>query len=137
MHATVGFIAFFALTLAGLAATVTTGLKARVRIHIACVAATVTLLGITIFFAEKLGKLYDLESAGAITPVHLALAKIATASYLLPIASGVATLRNRRWRRVHLTLAVITLTLTVGAAGTGTAMLLLSDPLPGAALSHP
>jgi hypothetical protein len=137
MDASAGFIAFFALTLAGLAATVVTGFKARVRVHIPCVIATVVLLGITIFFAEQLGERYDLESAGAITPVHLALAKIATASYLLPIASGVATLRNRRWRRVHLTLAVITLTLTVGAAGTGTAMLLLSDPLPGAALSPP
>ena len=135
MDATVGFIAFFALTLAGLAATVLTGLKARVRIHIACVVTTVALLGITIFFAEQLGERYDLESAGAITPVHLALAKIATASYLLPVVSGVATLRNRRWRRVHLTLAVITLTLTVGAAGTGTAMILMSDPLPASALS--
>jgi len=130
MDATVGFIAFFALTLGGLAATVTTGLKARVRIHIACVATTVALLGITIYFAEQLGQRYDLKSAGVITPVHLALAKIATASYLLPVASGIATLRNRRWRRMHLTLAVITLTLTVGAAGTGTAMLLMSDPLP-------
>jgi hypothetical protein len=137
MDATVGFIAFFALTLAGLAATVATGFKARVRVHIACVVATLTLLGITIYFAEQLGERYDLQSAGLITPVHLALAKIATASYVLPIASGVATLRNRRWRRVHLTLAVITLILTVAAAGTGTAMLFLSNPLPGAPLSPP
>lgn len=137
MDATFGFVAFFALTLAGLAATVATGIKARVRVHIACVACTVALLGITIYFAEKLGERYDLESAGAITPVHLALAKIATASYLLPVATGVATLRNRRWRKLHLSLAILTLILTVGAAGTGTAMLLLSDPLPGAALSRP
>lgn len=137
MDPTLGFVAFFALTLVGLTATVVTGYRARVKVHIACVACTVALLGTTIYFAEKLGELYDLESAGAITAIHLALAKTATVSYLLPVASGVATLRNRKWRRLHLGLALFTLLLTVGAAGTGTAMLLLSDPIETGALSRP
>jgi len=130
MDATTGFLAFLALTLVALGMTVASGLKARVRVHMGCVAAAVVSLGITIYFAEKLGAEYDLETAGWITPVHLALAKLATLSYLLPLASGWATLRDRRRRRLHLVLALLTLLLTVAAAGTGTAMILVADPLP-------
>jgi hypothetical protein len=133
MDATTGFLAFLGLTLVALAATVATGLKARVRVHMGCVVASVVFLGVTIWFAEKLGAEYDLETAGWVTPVHLALAKLATLSYLLPIASGWATLRDRRRRRAHLVLALLTLLLTVAAAGTGTAMILVAEPLPAAA----
>jgi hypothetical protein len=129
MDATTGFLAFLALTLVALGATVATGLKARVRPHIGCVVASVVLLGTTIWFAEQLGAEYDLETAGWVTPVHLALAKLATLSYLLPIASGWATLRDRRRRRLHLVLALTTLLLTVAAAATGTAMILVAEPL--------
>lgn len=129
MDATTGFLAFLALTLVALGATVASGWRARIRLHVACVASSLALLGITIYFAEKLGAEYDLETAGWVTPVHLALAKLATVSYLLPIVSGVATLRDRRRRRVHLSLALTTLALTVAAAATGTAMILLSEPL--------
>jgi hypothetical protein len=138
MDATTGFLAFLALTLVALGATVASGLKARVRVHMGCVAASVVFLGVTIYFAEQLGAEYDLESAGWVTPLHLALAKLATLSYLLPLASGWATLRNRRRRRLHLVLALLTLLLTVAAAGTGTAMILVAEPLaPGAGLLSP
>ena len=80
------------------------------------------LLGVTIVFAERLGHEYDLDAAGAIKPVHLTLAKIATAAYLAPLTTGVMTWRNRRWRRVHLVAACATLALTVAApAGAQTA----------------
>jgi len=129
VDATTGFLAFLALTLVALGATVATGWKARIRPHLACVASSLVLLGATIYFAEQLGAEYDLEMAGWVTPVHLALAKLATVSYLLPIVSGVATLRDRRRRRIHLVLALTTLGLTVAAAATGMAMILLSEPL--------
>jgi hypothetical protein len=129
MDATVGFLGFLGLTLVALGATVATGLKGRRVPHVACVALALALLGVTIWFAEKLGAEYDLESAGRITPIHLALAKGATLSYLLPIASGIATWRDRRRRRVHLALALTALVLTVAAAATGTAMILLAEPL--------
>jgi hypothetical protein len=86
-------------------------------------------LGVAIYYAEQLGEQYDLEAAGAIKDVHLALAKIATLSYLAPIASGIATLRNRARKKLHLVLALTTVALTVAAAVTGTWMILAAEPL--------
>ncbi len=127
MDPTLGFLGAFFLTLVALGATVVTGRAGRVRLHLPCVAASLTLLVVTVWFAGKLGELYDLESAGRITPVHLVIAKLAAASYLLPIASGVMTLRDRRHKRLHFTLALIALALTVAAAVTGTTMVLLAE----------
>lgn len=122
----VGFCGALAATLALLGGVVYTGLRARVRLHLGLVATTIVALVATIYFAKELGERYDLQAAGLITPVHLKLAHWTTGSYLLPIASGIATLRNRRWRRVHLYLAMLTLALTVVTAVTGTWMLLAS-----------
>lgn len=124
----VGFVVFLVATVALLGAVVFTGVKARIRAHIPLVVLTAAALGVTIYFAEKLGELYDLASAGAITPVHLTLAKIATASYVLPIVTGALTLRNRSRRRVHLACALLTLALTVATAITGAWMLFASTP---------
>lgn len=129
MDPTLGFLLFLALTLVALGATVVTGVRGRVKLHLPCVGASVVLLGVTIWFAEQLGREFDLDSAGAITPVHLALAKLATLSYLLPLVTGVMTLRNRRHRKLHLALALFTLGLTVAAAVTGTWMILVAEPL--------
>ena len=77
----------------------------------------------------------DLEAAGVITPIHLMLAKVTTASYLAMVVTGVRTLRNRSRRRAHRIAAVIVLTLTVITAGTGVAMIAGSerlDPAPSA-----
>ena len=70
-------------------------------------------LGVTIVFAKRLGELYDLESAGWITPVHLTLAKLTTAAYLLPITTGILTLRNRRHKRLHFRCAMAVLAMTL------------------------
>jgi hypothetical protein len=118
-----GFAIFLFSTVLALVAVVITGLRARVPIHIACVATTLVLLGVTIYFAEKLGELYDLQRAGVITPIHLTLAKTTTAAYLLPIVSGVMTLRNRARRALHFKLAMLVLTLTALTAITGSLML--------------
>jgi hypothetical protein len=124
-----GFLGSLALTLCGLGLVFWSGLRARMRVHLPAVAVTVALLGLTIWFAERLGREYDLAAAGAIKPVHLALAKLATAAYLAPLATGVLTWRDRRWRRLHLVAACATLVLTVAAAVTGTWMVFAAEPL--------
>jgi len=129
LSATAGFLGSLALTLVALGVVFWSGLRARLRVHFPAVASAVVLLGVTIYFAEQLGLEYDLKAAGAIMPVHLALAKLATAAYLMPLVTGVMTLRDRKRRRLHLTVALITLLLTVAAAVTGTWMVLAADPL--------
>lgn len=123
-----GFVAFLSLTVVLLVAVVVTGFTARLRAHLTLVACTVVSLGVTIWYAEQLGKQYNLAAAGVIMPVHLALAKIATVSYLAPLASGFATLRNRGRKKLHLRLALTTVALTVLAAGTGAWMLAAAEP---------
>ena len=119
-----GFVTFLLLTLAFLAGAVSSGLRAMRRVHLACVAGAVACLALTIHFAFGVGKLYDLAAAGWITPVHMWMAKVATASYLLPVASGVRTIYHPPTRKLHRKIAFLVLTLTVLTAVTGTWMLL-------------
>ena len=133
MPPTIGFPVFLVLTLLVLGAVVWTGLRRRLRAHLLLVASAVTCLGLTIFYAEKLGDLYDLRSAGRITPIHLFLAKVATLAYLLPIGTGIATLRDRRHRHLHFKSAMAVLALTLITAVTGTAMIWMSTPIPRSA----
>jgi hypothetical protein len=126
------FVLCLGSTVVALVVVVITGLRARVRLHIACVALTVALLGATIYYAMRVGELYDLSVAGAITPIHLTLARITTAAFLLPLATGVMTLRNRAHRRLHFKLAMLVLALTAASAISGAIMLWLSEPLPAA-----
>jgi hypothetical protein len=123
------FPLFLALTVALLACVVSTGLKGRVRAHLTLVVLTVASLLTTIYFAEQLGELYDLSQAGFVTPLHLFLAQLTTVAYLAPTISGWMTLRNRRHKRLHFRLAILTLVLTVAAAGTGVWMLAAAEPL--------
>jgi len=132
MTAERGFVIFLALTLVLLAAVVRTGLRARRRLHLACVATTLAALGITIYYAEKMGAHYDLAAAGLITPVHLWLAKGTTLAYLAPLATGLLTIRDPRWRPRHRVCAFVVLGMTVATAFTGTWMLLASERLPAA-----
>lgn len=129
MSVTTGFLGSLVLTLVALGVTFWSGMTARLRVHLPSVACSVALLGLTIWFAERLGREYDLEAAGAIKPVHLTIAKFAAAAYLAPLTTGVLTWRNRRWRRVHLVAAFATLLLTVAAAVTGTWMVFAAEPL--------
>lgn len=124
------FVLLFALTLGLLAAVVATGLAARRRLHIPLVAASVASLAVTIWAAERLGRFYDLAAAGAIMDIHLVVAPAATLAYLLPLATGIWTLRDPTRRRLHRTCALIALALTVLAAVTGTWMILAAEPLP-------
>src|SRR5262245_23658731 len=130
MTAERGFVVFLVLTLVLLAAVVRTGLREQRRWHLGCVAATLAALGITIYFAEKMGAHYDLAGAGLITPVHLWLAKGTTLAYLAPLATGALTIRDSRWRPRHRLCAFVVLGLTVATAITGTWMLLAAERLP-------
>ena len=124
-----GFVLFLLLTLAFLGGAVSSGLRAMRRVHLTCVACAVACLGITIHFALGVGKLYRLEDAGWITPVHMWMAKIATASYLLPVASGLRTIYHPGTRKLHRRIAMSVLALTVLTAITGTWMLLAAPRL--------
>lgn len=125
-----GFVLFLLLTVGLLLAVVLTGRAARRRAHVTLVLSTLASLATTIVFAERLGELYDLRAAGAITPIHLALAKATTVAYLLPLVTGVWTTRRPRMLVWHRRCAYLVVALTLACAVTGTWMLLASDPLP-------
>ena len=124
-----GFVLFLAITLVFLGGVVFTGFKARRRAHIPLVFCAVVSLGITIYYAEQLGTLYDLESAGSVYPIHLFFAKTTTASYLVPLILGPLTIRDRKWLDLHRRVAFVVLFLTVVTAATGTAMVFMADKL--------
>jgi len=124
-----GFFLFLCVTLAGLAGAVVTGRAARRKAHFRCVATAIVSLGVAIYYAEQLGKLYDLEAAGWIYPFHLLLAKVTTASYFVVIGSGLATLRSSSRRKTHGRIAYSVLVLTVMTAITGIWMILAATPL--------
>lgn len=122
------FVALLLLTVALLVAVVATGLRAARRAHLTLVAITLVSLLATVWAAERLGATRDFSEAGAIVPVHLTIAKAATLAYLLPVATGIATLRRARWRPWHRAAALATLALTVAAAVTGVWMVAASEP---------
>lgn len=129
MSPTAGFFTFLLLTVAALGVVVVTGKLARRRAHLAAVAVALGLLGGAIWQALRVGELYDLEAAGAITPIHLTLARITTVSYLVPAITGVLTWRNERWRRWHGRCAWTVVALTIVTTVTGVLMLAGAEPL--------
>ena len=126
----VGFVVFLFITLGFLGSVVVTGLKAQRKRHIRLVVGAVLSLGITIYYAERLGESYDIESAGIITPIHLTLAKVTVVAYLLPVITGWRTIKNPANRSLHGKIAYTVLALTVLTAVTGVLMILLADRLP-------
>lgn len=124
------FALSFALTLVLLGAVVATGKRRIIKVHIACVALTLGSLAWTIYQALELGKVYDLDSAGIITDIHLNLAKLTTLAYLLPLVTGVRTYFVPTTRSLHKKCAYIVLVLTVVTAVTGVTMIMLSNPMP-------
>jgi hypothetical protein len=106
-----------------------TGHKAKRKPHLLFVVATLAGLVVTILQAEHVGTLYDLEVAGRLTPIHLSIAYVATASFLLPIATGVMTWRNAARKKAHRACVLIAVVFTVAAAVTGTMMLMAAERL--------
>lgn len=119
LGATVGFLSLAAWY----------GRKRRIPLHLVFVACSLVSLGAAIVFALRVGERYDLEAAGLITPVHLTLARIATASYLGPLVTGPLVLAGRLRGPVHHRLAWLAFGLTVAATITGAWMLLAAERL--------
>ncbi|MEO6708214.1 MAG: hypothetical protein ABI054_11240 [Planctomycetota bacterium] len=130
MSPLVAFCTAVGFTVAFLTVVVITGLRGRITVHIPCVMATFLSLGTTIWFAIRLGTVYDLSSAGVITPIHRTIAVLAAVSYVLPVITGIRTLMSSVHRRAHFWAAMIVLTLTAAASVTGTLMLYWSEKLP-------
>ena len=131
MTATQGFIGFLVLTVGLLALVVLTGLKAKRKRHLTLVLFTVVSLAITIYWAEQLGEEYDLETAGVITPIHLWMAKFTVTAYLLPVVTGLMTIKNPKRRKLHGKVAFLVLAMTLATFATGLWMILASEPLAG------
>jgi len=129
MFPAVGFLLFLVITLVFLSVAVVTGLKASRKRHFVAVAGAVISLLITIYWAERLGTLYDLDEAGFMTPLHLTVAKATSVAYLLPVITGLRTIKNSEGRKFHGRIAFGVLILTVFTAVTGVLMVLMSEPL--------
>ncbi|MFT7486136.1 MAG: hypothetical protein ACI9F9_001989 [Candidatus Paceibacteria bacterium] len=129
MTPAIGFVGSLCITLVFLGAAVFTGFKARRKRHLCCVAGAVLMLVSTIYYAIALGELFDLESSGIVTPIHLTTAKINTAAYLFPVITGIWTIKNPSKRKLHGRVAMAVLVLTVFTAVTGTMMLAWATPL--------
>lgn len=127
MDPLVGFFGFLALTVVLLVAVCWSGFAGRRALHVPLVVVTVVSLGASIYYAKELGRYYDLETAGLITPVHLTIAKITTALYLVPIATGIATLAGKDVKRFHRFAALSVVLLTLITTATGAWMLAASD----------
>lgn len=125
------FVIAVSLTALFLVVVVITGLRGKITVHIPCVLATFVSLATAIVFALKLGELYDLPAAGWITPLHLSIAKLATVSFVLPVITGIRTLKSRDHRRAHRIAALVALGLTATALVTGTLMLLRAPLVAG------
>ncbi len=116
-------------TVACLIVVVITGVCGKIAVHIPFVAATLLSLAVTIALAIKLGAVYDLKAAGAITPIHKTIAMLATLSYALPLITGIRTLKSREHRRMHFRAAMFVLFMTAAASVTGTLMVLWSPKI--------
>lgn len=125
----IGFLVTLGITLALLGAVVVTGKRAQRRRHLPLVFATLIVLGLTIYYAEKLGGFYDFSGAQGIHDFHVFVAKTTVAAYLLPLATGAWTIRNARRRKLHGRVAFAVLGLTVLTAVTGVIMLMLAARL--------
>lgn len=130
MNPEIGFIGLLGFTVACLACAAWTGRRRRIRPHLIAVLGAVLGLVGAIAFALRVGERYDLATAGVITPVHLTLARIATAAYLGPLITGPLVLAGRLRGRWHHRLAWTAIVLTVAATVTGAWMLLAAERLP-------
>lgn len=130
MGAFESFFGFLGLTVVLLLGAAWTGHQHKRGAHVALVVLAVAGLGASIYYALQLGKLYDLDAAGWITPFHLTLARVTTVLFLVPIALGILTWRRMSWRRLHGRMGLLVVALTVVTAITGAIMLYLSEPLP-------
>lgn len=127
------FVLAFLLTLVSLLGVMWSGWTWRTKrkrgLHLSLVALTVGLLGFTIVLALELGPAYDLEAAGWIYPVHMALARVATVSLLLPVITGIRVILGGEVGKAHRITALVAFGLVAAAAVTGFWMVYLAPPV--------
>ena len=123
------FLAGLIVTVALLGGVVVSGLREARRAHLPLVLCFFASLAGTIYYAERMGRHLDLEAAGWITPVHLALAKGTTLAYVLPVVTGFLALSSEKWKARHKTLAWLLVALTLLTVGTGAWMALAAPAL--------
>lgn len=124
-----GFVTCLLVTVAFLAAAAWTGRLRRIRAHVFMVGCSLASLATAIVFALRVGEIYDLEAAGAITPIHLNLARLTTVVYLWPLVTGPLAAKGKVSARVHHAGAYVALGMTVAATVTGVMMLLGAEPI--------
>ena len=129
MTAATGFVLYLVLTLVLLGAVVVTGKKSLRRKHLTFVVLAYVGLGLSIYYAELLGKEYNFDSVRLIYDVHMAFAKATVCAYLLPIITGIMTIKGKCTRTTHGRVAVAVILLTVVTAVTGWWMILAATPL--------
>ncbi|MFT7679501.1 MAG: hypothetical protein ACI8QC_003503 [Planctomycetota bacterium] len=129
MTAFFGFFFFLGLTVVLLLLVAWTGHKHLRKPHVFLVINSMLSLGVAIYYAIQLGKEYDLEAAGWITPVHMKMAKVATVAYVVPITLGILTWRRPKWLRLHGMMGLTVILLTVLTTVTGAIMLYLAEPI--------
>ena len=129
MNPAVLFLGSAAIAAVLLVGVVMTGRAARRRAHLTLVALTLVALATAVLSAERLGAEYDIEGAGWITPVHLWIAHLTVVGLLLPVGSGLLTLKRPRTRRLHGRRAFVALAMTMLSAVTGAWMLLAADKI--------
>ena len=134
MDPMIEFVIAFLCTVLALVGVLWTGLRWRIKrrraLHLGLVGVSVCLLVWTIIAALDLGTGYDLDSAGRIYPVHMFLARLATLGLLLPVVTGLVTLRTGKQHRYHRQGALAAFSLIVLAAITGIWMILAATPYP-------
>ncbi|MFT6362535.1 MAG: hypothetical protein ACJAZ8_000941 [Planctomycetota bacterium] len=122
----------FLCTVLALVGVLWTGFRWRVKrrraLHLSLVGLSIAFLVWTIIAAFRLGEGYDLHSAGTIYFVHMFLARLATACLMLPIITGIITLRTGKLHRYHRQCAIAAFTIIVLAAITGIWMISASTP---------
>ena len=118
-----GFLGALLVTVGLLTGAAVTGRARKIRAHVGFVSGAVLGLAVAIYFAIQTGKLYDLEKAGVITPIHLTLARVTTASYLWPLLTGPFAARGKINPKLHRAGAWLALLLTLAATVTGVMML--------------
>ena len=118
------FLAVYAATGIALFTAMFLGHKGRVNAHIAAILVFLAGFAVTVYFADRTGRVYDLDARWK--AIHLPLAFTATAATLLPVATGFLHWRGKTSLRLHKAAIVLFLLPFVAASVTGGIMLVHS-----------
>jgi hypothetical protein len=113
----IAFWASFAVTLALLLGAVWTGFRGRRRAHLRLAPLALVALAVTIVLTEQL--LRAVRFPERELGIHLWFAKSGAALVVPVVVTGLLTVRNRRWRRLHRAAVGLFFLCALTATGTG------------------